>query len=135
MPTRARILGFSNRWYASALRHSDEFHLPSGQTIRLVSSPFFIATKLEALRGRGRGDFASSHDLEDIIAVVDGRSTIDAEAAAAPPALRRYLQLELAKLLASARFVEALPGHLPPDAASQARLPLVMDRLKTLGAL
>jgi hypothetical protein len=26
------------------------------------------------------------------------------------------------------KFIDALPGHLPPDMASQARLPLLLER-------
>ena len=44
--------------------------------IRIVTGPFFIATKLEGFKGRGKGDFLGSHDLEDMISVVDGRATL-----------------------------------------------------------
>jgi hypothetical protein len=33
----------------------------------------FVATKFEAFHGRGNNDHLASHDLEDIITVVDGR--------------------------------------------------------------
>jgi len=36
--------------------------------------------------------------------------------------------------LANPDFVEALPGHLPPDAASQARLQIIIDRLRQIAA-
>ncbi len=41
--------------------------------IRIVTAPYFLATKLDAFRGRGKGDYFGSNDLEDIVAVVDGR--------------------------------------------------------------
>ncbi len=47
--------------------------------IRVVMAPYFIATKLEAFKGRGKGDFFGSHDLEDLVAVVDGRDTLVTE--------------------------------------------------------
>ena len=47
-----------------------------GLRIRVVTAPYFVATKLEAFRGRGRGDYISSHDLEDLLAVIDGRDVI-----------------------------------------------------------
>lgn len=48
-----------------------------------------IATKIEAFKGRGRGDFFASHDLEDLIFVMDGRSTIVEEVQTeAPPMVR-----------------------------------------------
>jgi hypothetical protein len=73
MPTQGEILGFSNRWYPLALDTAQPQELPSGRSVRIVTAPVFLATKLEAFRGRGQGDFLFSHDLEDLMAVVDGR--------------------------------------------------------------
>jgi hypothetical protein len=47
--------------------------LPSGAGVRSVSAPYFLATKLEAFDGRGSGDYLTSHDIEDLVAVIDGR--------------------------------------------------------------
>lgn len=43
-------------------------------TIKLIRAPYFLATKLEAFAGRGEGDFQASHDLEDLVTVLDGRA-------------------------------------------------------------
>ena len=75
------------------------------------------------------------HDLEDLIAVVDGRSELRAEFAATSIHLRRYVAAELRRLLGTPAFLEALPGHLPGDTASQARLPLLCERLEALASL
>lgn len=75
------------------------------------------------------------HDLEDVIAVVDGRSELQAELAATPVQVRRYVGGELRRLLDMPTFLEALPGHLPGDAASQVRLALVRERLEALASL
>jgi hypothetical protein len=40
------------------------------------TSPYLLATKLEAFRGRGDGDFAGSTDIEDIILIIDGRPSV-----------------------------------------------------------
>jgi len=37
-------------------------------------------------------------------------------------------------LLSVGPFVEALPAHLPPDAASQSRLPLVLERIRLIAS-
>jgi hypothetical protein len=50
-----------------------------------------VATKLEAFRGRSGGDVFASHDLEDIVAVVDGRPEIVEEIAAAAADVRAYV--------------------------------------------
>jgi hypothetical protein len=38
-------------------------------------------------------------------------------------------------LLATPAFFDALPGHLPGDAASQARLPDLVDKLRLLAEI
>ena len=101
--------------------------------IRAVTAPYFLATKIEAFKGRGRGDFLESHDLEDLIFVIDGRSTI-VEEVRAEKLLREYLFTEIVRLLAAPGFIDALPGYLLPDAASQARIGTVLRRLKALAS-
>jgi hypothetical protein len=132
MPTNPDILGFGNRWYAPALTASEAMGLPSGAMIRVVTAPYFLATKLEAFDGRGNGDFLQSHDIEDLVAVVDGRPELADEVARAEPLLCDHLAGRFAELLRSAAFLDALPGHLPPDSASQARLPLLLERLRAI---
>jgi hypothetical protein len=135
MPTLEEILGFSNRWYPLALATAQPIALPSGRLIRLLTAPVFLATKLEAFAGRGNGDFLFSHDLEDLLAVIDGRASIVEECRASAPELREYLAARLAALLATRDFIDALGGHLPGDAASQSRLPELHDKLRQISDL
>jgi len=73
MPLDESVLGFSNRWYRSALEHRVRAVLPSGAALHHNDAPHFIATKLEAFAIRGGGDALASDDLQDIVRVVDGR--------------------------------------------------------------
>jgi predicted nucleotidyltransferase len=132
MPLDAGVLGFSNRWYRDALNAAQPVRLPSGVTIRVITAPFFLGTKMEAFRGRGRRDFVASHDLEDFISVLDGRETILGEVALAPVNLRAYLAHAAKELLAEPRFRDALPGFLPGDAISQQRVPLLLRQMQEL---
>lgn len=132
MPTDAAVLGFGNRWYQMAVRTAESVRLPSGRSIRLIAPPVFLATKLEAFHGRGGGDFLASHDLEDIAVVVDGRPELVNEVPTCEIALRTYLADEIGSLLQNPAFLEALSGHLPGDETSQARLPIIRERLRLL---
>jgi hypothetical protein len=132
MPTDERVLGFGNRWYRPALANAQLLVLPPGERIRVVTAPYFLATKLEAFVGRGAEDYLASHDLEDIVTVIDGRPEIVAEVEQADMDLRRYLAKRFASFLASRSFLDALSAHLPPDAASQGRLPILLNRLRQL---
>jgi hypothetical protein len=131
MPTEGRILGFSNRWYTPAIATAPWVEI-DGVRIRLIAPPYFLATKLEAFRGRGQGDFAGSHDLEDAIAVIDGRADLVGEVASAEADVREYIADETQRLLQKRAFLDALPGFLLPDSATQARLPLLLNRLRAL---
>jgi hypothetical protein len=86
-------------------------------------------------RGRGRGDFLGSHDLEDVVSVVDGRETLSTEVRDAGPVLSEYVRREIAKLLANAGLIDALPGFLLPDSASQSRIGIVLARLQNLASI
>jgi hypothetical protein len=73
-----------------------------------------------------------SRDLEDLIAVVDGRQELVREIQAAQSDVRSYLGEEIAKLLGVREFLDALSGHLLPDSASQDRITTVTARLREI---
>jgi predicted nucleotidyltransferase len=121
MPVDGDFLGLNTAWFREALTSATLRAVPGG-TLRVVSPVGFIATKYVAFLDRGAGDYYASHDLEDLITVIDGRGKIVEEVAAADPALCAYVTKAMSALVSSEDFMEALPGHLPPDAASQGRL-------------
>ena len=131
MPVDEAVLGFANRWYQPAVESAKMVDL-SGLTLRCITPVYFVATKLEAFHGRGDGDYSASHDLEDVIAVVDGRQELVDEVLEAPQDVRDYIREDLAKLLGTQDFVDALPGFLLPDEANQARFVVLRERLEAL---
>jgi len=135
MPALEGILGFSNPWYPLALETAALHTLPSGTVIRLVAAPVFLATKLEAFSGRGNNDYLFSHDLGDLLAVIDGRDSLVDECRASHVELQAYLGERVAGLLDVPAFIDAVPGHLPGDAASQARLADLVDKLRALAGV
>ncbi len=108
MPTDSSILGFTNRWYRPALQNAQQIRIEQYE-IRAITAPYFLATKLEAFRGRGKNDYRMSRDLEDVITVVDGRAEITKEVSDAQPELRQYLSNQFLDLLASRDFLESCP--------------------------
>ena len=128
MPVDAEVLGFSNRWYPYAVQTAEPVELAEGVTIRLVTAVAFVATKLEAFVSRGRGDFVSSHDLEDVLNVVDGREQLVSELAAAPTPLREAVAAVFAGLLAHPDFANVLPGLI----AEPERAELIQARLESM---
>lgn len=124
--------GPTNRWYAEAMANAQPFALTSEVSVLVITPPYFIADKLDTLGDGRRGDYVSSHDLEDVITVIDGRDAIESDIRSAPPSVRKFLAQRFAKLLADPSFVDAIPGHLPGDTASQARLPVVIARMRAI---
>ncbi|MEX2194276.1 MAG: nucleotidyl transferase AbiEii/AbiGii toxin family protein [Thermoleophilaceae bacterium] len=135
MPSDPSILGFANQWQGQAIPHAASCNLPSGVAIRAASPPYLLATKIEAFKGRGRGDYLGSRDFADIIALVDGREELIDEVGAALPDVQTYLAAELRELLGDPRFPDGIFAALRPDAASQARAEtVILPRLRALGA-
>ena len=106
-----RILGFSNYWYKSAIKHPFIYEFQNSLSIKVVSAPYFLATKIEAFKARGKLDYLASHDFEDIISVIDGRLGIVDEVQHSNLELRQYLAKEFQNFTSSRAFHDALPGH------------------------
>lgn len=135
MTSHPSALGFSNRWYEGSIQAAQRISLANGKEIRVIAAPFFLATKMEAFYDRGKNDFYMSHDLEDFVAVVEGRERLLDELATAPEDLQKYLGEAVAQLLKAERFLEALPGYVPGDPASQRRVPIIIERLEAITKL
>lgn len=128
MPVQPEVLGFSNRWYPYAVESAVSVDLGRGAVIRRVSAVAFVATKLEAFASRGGGDFLSSHDLEDVLNIIDGREELINEMREAPPELRAAVAGAMGQFLANADFANVLPGLL----AEPERSSLVLNRLRAM---
>ncbi|QNH22258.1 hypothetical protein HEP73_03190 [Xanthomonas sp. GW] len=128
MPVDSEVLGFSNRWYAYAVETAQSVELDERLSIRMVTAVAFVATKLEAFATRGKGDFLSSHDLEDVLNVIDGRAELVEELAMAPEDLRRMVANAFAALLDDPAFANALPGLV----AEPGRAGIVHERLQAM---
>lgn len=135
MPTDAAILGFGNAWYVSAIENAEVVELPSGNQIQIVSAPYFLITKLEAFEGRGNGDYLLSHDIEDIVAVLDGRPELLDEVKSADSKLQVELGERFRSLLSNDQFTDAVYGHMPTDETSQARVQIVLNCIKTMSEM
>jgi hypothetical protein len=73
--------------------------------------------------------------LEDVISVVDGRAALVTEVRVDTADLRSYLRVAIKGLLATPGFLDALPGYLLPDAASQSRISIVLRSLEELASV
>jgi hypothetical protein len=134
MPTDGANLGLNTTWFKEALATATE-QVFAHTRLKLVSPIGFLATKFIAFQDRGGGDYYASADLEDFVTVIDGRENIVAEVDRAPIELRRYLIEAVRTLESTPEFHEALSGQLPPDQASQGRLPKLREKLRGIAGL
>ncbi|RYE39029.1 MAG: hypothetical protein EOP48_26285 [Sphingobacteriales bacterium] len=112
MPTSEEILGFANKWYAEAFRHAQVINLDEEYSLRIFSAPYFIATKFEAYKSRGGNDGRTSTDFEDIIYLMNNRTTLWQELKEAPENLQQYLKIEFAALISQPYIDEWISSHL-----------------------
>lgn len=132
MPANGDFLGFKSSWYADAMQSAESREIFPQIFIRVVTPPYFFATKLEAFSDRGKGDFLGSRDMEDLINVANGREELMNEINAAPKKVREYIAGFISDLLQNKRFRDAIPGHLNPDIE---RIGIVLKRLKDIAEL
>jgi hypothetical protein len=64
--------------------------------------------------------------------LVDGRPELVEEIRGSIKNLGVYLIKKVTTLLKDPKFIDSLPVHLPPDMASQERLPLLLERLRKI---
>ncbi len=131
MPTDVPAIGPTNRWYVPGMVHALPYVLPEGTIIRVLTTPYFLGTKLEAHWSRG-GDMRTSKDFEDIVYLLDGRLHLVDEIGMAPPDIRSYLRDQATRLLREPGIREAFEGHLPPGVATE-RAGVLLERLRRIG--
>jgi hypothetical protein len=152
MPTAPDVLGFTNRWYGGAFQNATIYPLDralgvtstatadrrknaTGMRIRLVTAPYFVATKLEAFEDRGKDNLYGSPDLEDVITVVSGRPELASEVDAMKGSdVAAFLADACRNLLARPGFRDAVEGHLPPREAADRR-DVVLQRMLKISEL
>lgn len=134
MPTKGNLIGLNTDWFSEALETSTIRGI-GPYKLKIIAPVAFIATKLAAFRDRGRNDYQGSHDLEDLMTVIDGREEMVQEIKSAPASLRDFIVASIEQLCREPDFEDALSGYLPPDAASQKRLPALRQKLATIASL
>jgi len=130
MPTSEDILGFSNRWYKQAFENAMQVTVDTDYNVSIFSAPYFLASKLEAFKHRGKNDGRTSSDFEDIIFVLNNRSVIWDELAGTTGELREYFFQEFRSLLVSLYFEEWIGANL--DYNGQGRVNYILNGIRKL---
>jgi len=109
-------LELADEWLSEGLVAAIDHELVPGVYARVITPPCFMAAKLQAFKDRGtscgRPDFYGSKDLEDVIALVEGRAALVSEIEQADSRVQQFVSSEIAQLLRDPAFIDALPAHL-----------------------
>lgn len=108
----AHLGGTGNEWDQIALDSAVETELEAGLRIRHSSATGFLALKWAAFWDRGAEDPFSSHDLEDILALVISRDTIVSEFRNSESRIQDHIRLGLEWLTKSSDYEDLVAAHL-----------------------
>jgi len=112
MPTEPEALGFSNRWYPEGFRQAETRQIDEETNVRIFSLPYFLASKWEAFKSRGKGNFRMSHDFEDIVYVFEQCHDFELQLERAPQDVLEYLRHEVGGLINNEDFIEGISCHM-----------------------
>jgi len=111
MPTKPEAIGFSNRWYPEGFAGAKEIIL-NDTKVKIFTLPYFVASKWQAFKGRGKNDYRTSKDFEDLVYVMENVDDFEEQMKAGPEHLRSWLREEISIVIESDDFEEGLYAHL-----------------------
>jgi hypothetical protein len=122
-------IGPANKWYKVGFENLWSTAVKE-QNISILSAPCFLATKFEAFNDRGT-DYRTSHDFEDIIYVLDNRTTIVEEINNDHPEIKQLIKEELIKIYKNNAFIEIISCHIHPLILED-RLPIIIGKIEQI---
>jgi predicted nucleotidyltransferase len=126
MATEDGPLGPANRWYKIGFENLWTVKAKD-QDIKILSAPCYLATKFEAFNGRG-SDYRTSHDIEDIVYVLDNRINIVEEISNDDKRIANFIKEQLQIISNKGLLNEVLMAHIHP-LMSDERLPIVEEKI------
>jgi len=97
---------------------------------------YFLATKLAAYEDRGGKDIRLSHDMEDIVAVVDGNSRVVESIANADFKVRKYIAGHFRKFFEDqALLEEAIAGYIRAAGEPPGRVRAVISKVESIAKI
>lgn len=101
-----------NKWYPEVAANAIQLKFDDSFLINIFPAVYFIATKLEAFKDRGENDGRFSTDSDDIVYVLNNRTSIWEEFFVAPTSIYTYLKDEFKKLIDEPYIDEWISAHL-----------------------
>lgn len=128
MSTQTVGWALANPWFKPGFDHLETREM-EGKQIRVLSLPYFLASKYAAFKSRGSKEPRTSHDLEDITYLLDNRSDLVEVINEAPEDVRAYLKQAFGEILESSVIQEAILGNLDYETQTE-RFGMIEEALK-----
>lgn len=122
----------ANRWFASGFDHL-VLKTSKKQSFKLLSLPYFMATKFDAHADRGGSDPRTSKDFEDIVYLLDYIVNFEQQILAAPKDVKTYLVSQFDAILKDDLKQEAILAQLS-YAIQMERFKIIMAKIKAIVA-
>lgn len=116
----------ANAWFEPGFDHLQELDI-DGISIKILSLPYFLASKIAAFHGRAK-DPRTSHDWEDITYILDNRKELAEELLAAPEEVLEFLTGEFKNMLDDSSLTEAIQANLEYAIQSE-RFAMIEEKL------
>lgn len=129
------LLGFDITFHREAFESAKELEIAPGHSGLVAPLEYLFATKVSAYRDRGAADPYTSHDLEDLVALLIG-SPWEVALSGAPAQVREAVGTWARDLLSRYRHKDVIDAHIPggPNRAAFARLVVVaLEEIASFG--
>jgi predicted nucleotidyltransferase len=128
MATKPIAWAPANPWFEKGFERLEKIKV-NKTTIQIMPLSFFLASKFVAFHDRGGDDPRFSHDLEDIIYIIDNRTDwhqilINEE----DQKVKQFLINEFRNILASNKIQEAIMGNLFYETQDK-RFAMIIDKI------
>ncbi len=134
MPVPETGVGPDNPWFEEGIQRAETVRLDDTLTVQVFPPPIYLASKIHAYRDRGGGDPLESADFEDIVALLDGVSSIVGLVNHSSAGARTYIAHWCATLAANPHLQDILSGQLGPS-APRGQDKVVLRRVRELAGL
>jgi predicted nucleotidyltransferase len=119
----------ANPWFKSGFDHPEIRYLDAVK-IKIMPLAYYLASKFVAFKDRG-SDPRTSHDFEDIVYVLDNRTTLVNDILESKEDVKVFLKAELNAVLNDVSLQEAVLAHLEPATQTQ-RNEMLYQKLKEI---
>lgn len=129
MSVEDSVFGPSNKWYKIGFNDLRTAYVED-QEIKILTAPCYLATKFEAFLDRGN-DYRTSHDIEDIMYIIDNRTNIVSEVIESDSKIRLFIAQQFQHIMDIGLLDEVLMAHIHPIMLEE-RMPLVKEKIELI---